>query len=41
VFGRALVLNATFEPICVVSSRRALVLVLDDKAELLHASGFD
>jgi 5-methylcytosine-specific restriction endonuclease McrA len=41
VFGRALVLNATFEPICVVSSRRALVLVLDEKAELLHATGFE
>ena len=36
--GRALVLNATFEPICVVSSRRALVLVLNDKAELVHAT---
>lgn len=37
--GRALVLNATYEPICVVSSRRALVLVLDDKAELVHDTG--
>ena len=36
MFGRALVLNATYEPICVVSSRRALLLVLNDKAELLH-----
>ena len=35
--SRALVLNASFEPLCVVSTRRALVLVLDDKAELLHA----
>jgi 5-methylcytosine-specific restriction endonuclease McrA len=39
VIGRALVLNATFEPLCVVASRRALVLVLSDKAELLHDSG--
>jgi 5-methylcytosine-specific restriction endonuclease McrA len=35
---RALVLNATYEPLCVVSTRRALILVLDDKAELVHAS---
>ena len=32
--GRALVLNASFEPLSVVASRRALVLVLSDKAEL-------
>ena len=37
--ARALVLNATYEPLCVVSSRRALILILDDKAELLHATG--
>jgi len=37
--GRALVLNATFEPLCVVSSRRALILVLDSKAELVHSTG--
>ena len=30
--GDALVLNATYEPLCVVSSRRAVVLVLTDKA---------
>lgn len=36
---RALVLNATFEPLCVVSTRRALVLVLDCRAELLHETG--
>src|SRR4051812_44351407 len=30
----ALVLNATYEPLCVVSSRRAVVLVLGDKAEI-------
>ncbi len=41
MIGRALVLNATFEPLCVVSSRRALVLVLDEKAELVHASGHE
>lgn len=34
--GRTLILNATFEPIGVVSSRRALVLILDEKAELVH-----
>ncbi len=28
-----LLLNATFEPLCVVSSRRAIVLVLTEKAE--------
>jgi 5-methylcytosine-specific restriction endonuclease McrA len=30
------VLNATYEPLCVVPARRALMLLLDDKAELLH-----
>jgi 5-methylcytosine-specific restriction endonuclease McrA len=35
---QALVLNATYEPLCVVPSRRALLLILDDKAELLHAT---
>lgn len=39
MIGRSLVLNATFEPICVVSSRRALCLVLDSKAELVHPTG--
>ncbi len=37
--SRALVLNASFEPLCVVSTRRALLLVLDDKAELIHGTG--
>jgi 5-methylcytosine-specific restriction endonuclease McrA len=37
--GRALVLNATYEPLCVVSARRAVVLVLDRKAEVLHDAG--
>ena len=35
----ALVLNATYEPLCVVSARRAVVLVLSDKAELVADSG--
>lgn len=34
----ALVLNATFEPLSVVSTRRALVLVLTDKADVVHAT---
>jgi len=37
--SRALVLNASLEPLCVVSSRRALVLVLDAKADLVHGTG--
>jgi 5-methylcytosine-specific restriction endonuclease McrA len=37
--SRALVLNASYEPLCVVATRRALVLVLDDKAELLSDTG--
>jgi 5-methylcytosine-specific restriction endonuclease McrA len=37
--SRALVLNATYEPLSVVPSRRAVVLVLDHKAELLHGTG--
>jgi 5-methylcytosine-specific restriction endonuclease McrA len=36
--NRALVLNATFEPLGIVSARRALLLVLDTKAELVHAT---
>ena len=35
---RALVLNATFEPLGIVSSRRAVLLVLDTKAELVHTT---
>src|SRR5207248_4489171 len=34
----ALVLNATFEPLSIVPSRRALMLLLDDKAELIHST---
>jgi len=36
--NRALVLNATFEPLGIVSTRRALLLVLATRAELLHAT---
>lgn len=35
----ALVLNASFEPLSVVSSRRATCLVLTDKAEMLEDDG--
>jgi 5-methylcytosine-specific restriction endonuclease McrA len=34
---RALVLNATFEPLSIVSSRRAVCLLIDQKAELIEA----
>jgi 5-methylcytosine-specific restriction endonuclease McrA len=37
--GRALVLNASYEPLCVVPIRRAVVLVLADKAEIVHDTG--
>jgi 5-methylcytosine-specific restriction endonuclease McrA len=37
--GRALVLNASYEPLGVVTSRRAVVLVLADKADVIHDSG--
>lgn len=36
--GRVLVLNATYEPLSVVSGRRAVVLVLDQKADTVHAT---
>jgi 5-methylcytosine-specific restriction endonuclease McrA len=35
----ALVLNATYEPLSVISSRRAVCLVLADKADIVHDSG--
>ncbi len=35
----ALVLNATYEPLSVISSRRALCLVLADKADVIHDDG--
>jgi len=37
--GQALVLNATYEPLSVVTSRRAVVLVVRAKAELVHSNG--
>jgi len=37
--SRALVLNASYEPLCVVPTRRALLLVLQAKAELLAGTG--
>jgi 5-methylcytosine-specific restriction endonuclease McrA len=36
---RALVLNASFEPLSVVAVRRALVLVISEKAVLVESSG--
>ena len=36
--GRVLVLNATFEPLSVVSVRRAVVLLLKEKAEIVEAA---
>ncbi len=36
--SRTLVLNASFEPLGIVPSRRALLLVLTDKAEVIHAT---
>lgn len=36
--GAALVLNATYEPLCVVPLRRAVVLVLAEKAVIVEAS---
>ena len=35
--SRALVLNATYEPLSVVSSRRALCLMIAEKAEMIEA----
>lgn len=35
--SRALVLNASYEALCIVSSRRALILTLIGKAEMVHA----
>ena len=37
--GRALVLNASYQPLCVVPVRRALVLALKGKADVLHTNG--
>ena len=35
----ALVLNATFEPLSIVPARRAICLVLSDKAEIIEEDG--
>lgn len=37
--ARTLVLNATEEPLAIVSSRRAVVLVIDEKADPVHLTG--
>ena len=37
--GKALVLNATMEPLCVVPARRAVVLVLSAKADVVATNG--
>jgi len=37
--ARALVLNATYEPLSIVPTRRAICLVLDEKAEILEDAG--
>lgn len=37
--GKALVLNASYQPLCVVPVRRALVLALRGKADVLHHNG--
>ena len=39
--GRVLVLNATYEPINVCTVRRAVVLLLKDKAELIERAEFE
>ena len=37
--ANSLILNATYEPLSVVSTRRAIVLVLGDRAETVHTTG--
>jgi 5-methylcytosine-specific restriction endonuclease McrA len=37
--GRSLVLNASHQPLAVVTARRAVVLVLKDKAEVVASNG--
>ena len=37
--GRALVLNASDQPLAVVAAQRAVVLVLKDKAEVVQSNG--
>jgi 5-methylcytosine-specific restriction endonuclease McrA len=36
---RALVLNASYEPLSIVSTRRAVCLVIDEKADMIEADG--
>jgi 5-methylcytosine-specific restriction endonuclease McrA len=38
IVGQVLVLNATYEPLSVVSVKRAVVLLLKEKAELIEAA---
>lgn len=37
--GRSLVLNASYEPLAVVAARRAVVLVLKEKADIIESNG--
>ena len=37
--ARALVLNASYEPLSVVSTRRAIVLVMRDRADVVETNG--
>ncbi len=37
--GRSLVLNASYEPLAVVAARRAVVLVLKEKAAIIESNG--
>jgi 5-methylcytosine-specific restriction endonuclease McrA len=37
--AKSLVLNASFQPLCVVPVRRALLLALKGKAEVVHTNG--
>jgi 5-methylcytosine-specific restriction endonuclease McrA len=38
---RTLVLNASFEPLCVVSARRAILLMMDEKVEVIEEGDED
>ena len=37
--ANSLILNATYEPLSIVSTRRAVVLVLGERAETVHTTG--
>lgn len=39
IVGRTLVLNVTYQPLTVVSDRRAVLLLLDRRAELVESTG--